>query len=96
MADARVLLLETGPADRNPNIHRPAGLFKLFDGDLTWNYRTAPQRHAGDRKKLFLQGRVIGGGSSVNGQVFTQVALRQAQPVTAPSQVAIGDRLGLR
>ena len=40
MADARVLLLEAGPVDRNPNIHRPAGLFKLFDGDLTWNYRT--------------------------------------------------------
>ena len=72
MADARVLLLEAGPADRNPNIHRPAGLFKLYGGDLTWNYRTTPQRHAGDRKMLFLQGRVIGGGSSVNGQVFTR------------------------
>ena len=71
-ADASVLLLEAGPADRNPNIHRPAGLFKLYHGELTWNYRTTPQRHADDRNMLFLQGRVIGGGSSVNGQVFTR------------------------
>ena len=72
MADARVLLLEAGPVDRNPNIHRPAGLYKLYDGDITWNFRTTPQRHAGDREMLFVQGRVIGGGSSVNGQVFTR------------------------
>ena len=70
--DVTVLLLEAGPTDRNPNIHRPGGLFKLFGGDLTWNYRTTPQRHAGNREMLFLQGRVLGGGSSVNGQVFTR------------------------
>lgn len=70
--DATVLLLEAGPTDRNPNIHRPAGLFKLYDGDLTWNYRTAPQAHADNREMLFIQGRVLGGGSSVNGQVFTR------------------------
>jgi choline dehydrogenase len=70
--DATVLVLEAGPADRNPNIHRPAGLYKLYGGGLTWNYRTAPQRHANDRNMLFLQGRVMGGGSSINGQVFTR------------------------
>ncbi len=70
--DVTVLLLEAGPTDRNPNIHRPAGLFKLFEGDLTWNYRTTPQLHADNREMMFLQGRVLGGGSSVNGQVFTR------------------------
>ena len=70
--DVTVLLLEAGPTDRNPNIHRPGGLFKLFDGDLTWNYRTTPQLHADNREMMFLQGRVLGGGSSINGQVFTR------------------------
>ena len=74
--DTAVLLLEAGPPDRDPNIHRPAGLFKLFDGNLTWNYRTTPQRHAGGREMLFLQGRVLGGGSAVNGQVFTRGCAR--------------------
>ena len=72
LPDATVLLLEAGPTDKDANIHRPAGLFKLFGGDLTWNYRTVPQTHAGNREMLFLQGRVLGGGSSVNGQVFTR------------------------
>ena len=73
-ADLRVLLIEAGPADRNRNIHRPAGLFKLFDGSLTWNYRTVPQARLNNRQLPFIQGRVLGGGSSVNGQVFTRGA----------------------
>lgn len=70
--DATVLLVEAGPRDRNPNIHRPAGLFKLFDGSLTWNYLTQPQKRLGGRMLPFVQGRVLGGGSSINGQVFTR------------------------
>ncbi|MGI9520008.1 MAG: GMC family oxidoreductase [Hyphomicrobiaceae bacterium] len=72
LKSATVLLLEAGPSDRDPNIHRPAGLFKLFDGHLSWNYRTTPQRHADNREMLLPQGRVLGGGSSINGQVFTR------------------------
>jgi choline dehydrogenase-like flavoprotein len=71
-SEIKVLLLEAGPTDSNPNIHRPAGLFKLFDGSLTWNYRTVPQRHLNGRQLSFVQGRVLGGGSSINGQVFTR------------------------
>lgn len=67
-----VLLLEAGPVDRYVNIHRPAGLFKLFGGDLTWNYKTTPQRHADHREMPVPQGRVLGGGSSINGHVFTR------------------------
>ena len=72
LPDTRVLLLEAGPTDKNPNIHRPAALFKLFNGNLTWNYQTVPQAHADNREMLFLQGRVLGGGSSINGHVFTR------------------------
>ena len=71
-SEIKVLLLEAGPRDTNPNIHRPAGLFKLFDGSLTWNYQTIPQPHLNGRQLSFVQGRVLGGGSSINGQVFTR------------------------
>ena len=71
-SDISVLLIEAGPPDTNPNIHRPAGLFKLFDGSLTWNYRTVPQTNLNGRVLDFVQGRVLGGGSSVNGLVFTR------------------------
>ena len=70
--DVSVLLIEAGPRDTNPNIHRPAGLFRLLEGGLTWNYRTVPQANLNGREMQFVQGRVLGGGSSVNGQVFTR------------------------
>ena len=72
LPNATVLLLEAGPADKDANIHRPAGLFKILNGNLTWNYQTVPQIQADNREMLFLQGRVLGGGSSINGQVFTR------------------------
>ena len=42
--DARVLLLESGPPDRDRNIHAPAAFYKVMGGPLTWGYRTAPLR----------------------------------------------------
>ena len=72
LEDVSILLVEAGPRDKNPNIHRPAGLFKLFDGSLTWPHMTVPQRNLNGRVMPFVQGRVLGGGSSVNGQVFTR------------------------
>ncbi|MEP2028793.1 MAG: FAD-dependent oxidoreductase [Paracoccaceae bacterium] len=69
---ASVLLIEAGPPDRDPNIHRPAGLFKLLTGHLTWPLKTVPQAHLNGRALEFAQGRVLGGGGSVNGQVFTR------------------------
>jgi choline dehydrogenase len=72
--DVRVLLLEAGPADRNRFIHMPVGFYRMTSGPLTWGFRTAPQRHANNREIPFAQGRVIGGGSSINAEVFTRGA----------------------
>ena len=71
-AGSRVLLIEAGPADTNPYIHMPVGFYKMTSGGLTWGYRTAPQRHANNREIPYAQGRVLGGGSSINAQVFTR------------------------
>ncbi len=67
-----VLLIEAGPADTNPYIHMPVGFYTMTSGGLTWGYKTAPQRHANNREIPYAQGRVLGGGSSINAQVYTR------------------------
>jgi choline dehydrogenase-like flavoprotein len=70
--DVSVLMLEAGPRDTNPYIHIPVGFYKMTSGPLTWGLKTAPQRHANNREIPYAQGRVLGGGSSINAEVFTR------------------------
>ena len=72
MPDAKVLLLEAGPSDTNPYIHVPVGFFKMTSGPLTWGFKTAPLRHANNRETVYPQARVLGGGSSINAEVYTR------------------------
>jgi len=67
-----VLLLEAGARDWHPYIHMPVGFAKMTGGGLTWGYSTVPQKHAGNRRIPYAQGRVLGGGSSINAEVFTR------------------------
>ena len=71
-ADVRVLLLEAGRKDNHPYIHMPVGFAKLTSGPYTWGFATAPQKHANNREIPYAQGKVIGGGSSINAEVFTR------------------------
>ncbi|MDE2395429.1 MAG: GMC family oxidoreductase N-terminal domain-containing protein [Burkholderiales bacterium] len=68
----RVLLLEAGPKDSNPYIHLPVGFYKMTAGPLTWGLKTAPQRHAMNREIAYAQARVLGGGGSINAEIFTR------------------------
>lgn len=68
----RVLLLEAGGKDTHPLIHMPVGFAKMTTGPLTWGLTTAPQKHANNREIPYAQARVIGGGSSINAEVFTR------------------------
>ncbi|WP_020660504.1 GMC family oxidoreductase [Amycolatopsis benzoatilytica] len=70
----RVLLLEAGRDDRNPLIHVPAGFAKLTSSSYQWGYTTVPQRHCDNRSVQFAQGKVVGGGGSINAQVYTRGA----------------------
>lgn len=72
VADASVLLLEAGGRDRHPLIHVPAGFAKMTSGPFTWGFKTTPQKYAENREIPYAQGKVIGGGSSINAQVFTR------------------------
>ena len=71
-AAAQVLLLEAGGRDWHPLIHVPVGFARMTGGPYTWGLTTAPQRHANDREIPYAQGRVIGGGSSINAEIFTR------------------------
>lgn len=68
----RVLLLEAGGKDNHPLIHMPVGFAKMTDGPHTWGFTTVPQVHANNREIPYAQARVIGGGSSINAEVFTR------------------------
>jgi choline dehydrogenase-like flavoprotein len=72
MSDARVLLLEAGPRDLNPYIHMPVGFFKMTSGNLIWGYETTPLKHANNRVAVYPQARVLGGGSSINAEIYTR------------------------
>ena len=85
-ADVSVLLIEAGPKDTNPYIHVPVGFYKMTAGPLTWGLKTAPQKHANDREIPYAQGRVLGGGGSINAEVFTR---------GVPRTTTLGERVWL-
>ena len=70
--DVSVLLLEAGGGDRHPYIHAPAGFAKLTGTSHTWGYTTAPQREIDGREMWYPQGRVLGGGSSINAMIYAR------------------------
>lgn len=70
-AGARVLLLEAGHSNRHPLLDMPPGIFKMINGSRFMRYhKTEPQAHLDGRVHEIPQGHVLGGGSSVNAQVY--------------------------
>lgn len=67
----RVLLLEAGGKDTSPLIAAPGGLLPIMmSGAHAWRYMSAPQRHLDDRMLYCPRGKVLGGGSSINGMTY--------------------------
>jgi len=70
-AGARVLLLEAGYSHRHPLLDMPPGIFKMINGSKFMRYhQTVPQEHLNGRVHDIPQANVLGGGSSVNAQVY--------------------------
>jgi choline dehydrogenase-like flavoprotein len=67
-----VLLLEAGGRDWHPFIHMPAGFAKMTKGIASWGWSTVPQKHMKDRVFWYTQAKVVGGGSSINAQIYTR------------------------
>lgn len=70
-ARARVLLIERGPRKANPIMHFPAGYMKFLAKDTYLSmHRTEPQPQLNGRGPVVPQGKVLGGGSTVNAMVY--------------------------
>ncbi len=70
---AKVCLLEAGPPDRSPMMKIPAGFIKLlFNPKYTWQFKTEPSRGTAGRQIAAVQGRTLGGSSSINGMTYTR------------------------
>ena len=69
---ARVLLLEAGGRDNSYLYHWPAGFARMTKGIGSWGWSTVPQRHMQGRTLWYTQAKVIGGGSTINAQIYTR------------------------
>ncbi|WP_336098526.1 GMC family oxidoreductase [Roseovarius sp. CH_XMU1461] len=68
-----VVLLEAGPADRNPWIHIPVGYFKtMHNPSVDWCYHTEPDAGVNGRVIDWPRGKVLGGSSSLNGLLYVR------------------------
>ena len=68
-----VVLLEAGPADRNPWIHIPVGYFKtMHNPTVDWCYKTEPDPGLNGRSLDWPRGKVLGGSSSLNGLLYVR------------------------
>ncbi len=68
----KVLLLEAGGGDWNPLFRMPAGFAKMTKGVASWGWSTVPQKHLDGRVIWYTQAKIIGGGSTINAQLYTR------------------------
>lgn len=68
-----VIVLEAGGMDSSPLIGIPgANVVTGVDPKLNWNYQSEPEPELGGRSIYWSQGKVLGGGSSVNGMMYVR------------------------
>ena len=67
-----VLLIEAGGPDTNMLFRMPAGFAKMTKGIASWGWSTVPQKHLNGRVIWYTQAKVVGGGSSINAQLYTR------------------------
>ena len=69
----QVLLIEAGGRDNSINIHIPLMVVNLLkDEKYTWPFMTEKQVHLNGKEQLWARGRVLGGSSSINGNVYVR------------------------
>lgn len=72
--DLDVAIVEAGPPDEQQEIHVPAAFPMLFKSPLDWDYETEPQKQLNARQDYWPRGRVFGGSSSINAQIYQRGA----------------------
>lgn len=73
-----VLLLEAGPESRcNPFVNMPLGFLQLmFSRRYNWQFNTEPQQHMYGRSLFQPRGKMLGGSSGMNAQVYIRGHVR--------------------
>jgi choline dehydrogenase len=68
----KVLLLEAGGPDSNPNIHIPGAYLKLHKSNQDWGFWTEKQKNILERKIYLPRGKTLGGSSSTNAMAYVR------------------------
>lgn len=68
--DATVVVFEAGRRNDSIFVRWPAGFARLQNGRNRWEWETVPQAHCAGRQVPTPQGKLVGGGSAVNGMVY--------------------------
>lgn len=71
----RVLLLEAGPPSDRFFVKMPAGASRLMGNpEVDWIHTTEPDPSANNRTGMWFAGKMLGGGSAINGMVYIRGA----------------------
>ena len=70
--DVRVLLLEAGGSDDHPQVRDSTVWMQNIGSERDWQYRALPSRSLNQRSAILPMGKVLGGGSSINGLVWAR------------------------
>jgi choline dehydrogenase-like flavoprotein len=68
--DVRVVLIEAGDRDSQPEIHIPAAFPVLFKSSWDWDLLGEPEPGLGNRRLYLPRGRMLGGCSSINAMIY--------------------------
>jgi choline dehydrogenase len=67
-----VLLIEAGPLDNHPDIKNVGGFVRLWNSEMDWAISTSNQTNLFDRSITINQGKVLGGGTSLNAMMYVR------------------------
>ncbi|WP_245623699.1 GMC family oxidoreductase [Paraburkholderia nodosa] len=71
--DVSVCVLEAGPTDKHLMIRVPAGFTRVIgDTHRTWSFQTEPATWTGNRPIPLVQGKMLGGSTSLNGMAYVR------------------------
>lgn len=65
-----VLLLEAGGRDKGQSVTVPAAFSQTFRSEFDWDYSTTAQQGLQNREIYWPRGKVLGGSSSINAQMW--------------------------
>ncbi len=68
----RVMVLEAGGPATDPNIADIGGFVRLWGSALDWKFSTEAQPGLGGRQITFNQGKVVGGGTTINAMMWVR------------------------